>query len=486
MGLISFQFALFFLIILPVNWLLRSQKLPYRLFLLAASYVFYGSFKLWFLLLLVEFSFFTWLLPFLMARTQSQGVRRLLIVLQVCIGLAGLAFFKYYDFFYQSADYFLVSAGIQNQLPQWDIFLPIGISFFTFQGLSYGIDVYRDSRAVVKNPLDIFLFVAFFPTILSGPILRAHQFVPQLDKWVELDREKSAQGFFLILSGLFKKLFLASYLAEHLVQHAFEFPDGYSSWAVLCATFGYSIQILVDFSGYTDLVMGIALLLGFSLPDNFDSPYRSTSLQEFWRRWHISFSFWLRDYLYISLGGSRVGKIRKYFNLFLTMALGGLWHGAGYHFLFWGIIHGFGLIVVHGFRDVKKALLGAPPSPADTARQGRTVSRMLIKSACWLLTFLFVTFAWVFFGAEDFGRAVEILQRIALMDPEGEGVRFLVYIIIGCVLLKDILSFDIQKFYVYHTARLPVVVQALLLGILCAVIIRLGPDGVPSFIYYRF
>ncbi len=480
MGLISFQFALFFLIILPVNWMLRSRRLPYRLFLLAASYFFYGSFQLWFLLLLVNFSFFTWLLPLLMARTQHGGVRRGLIILQVCIGLAGLAFFKYYDFIYQSADFLLVSMGLQNQLPQWDIFLPIGISFFTFQGLSYGIDVYRDSKAVVKSPLDIFIFVAFFPTILSGPILRTSQLIPQLDHG-ELDREKSARGFFLILSGLFKKLFLATYLAEHLVQHAFEFPDGFSSWAVLCATFGYSIQILADFSGYTDLVMGVALLLGFSIPDNFDRPYRSTSLQEFWRRWHISFSFWLRDYLYISLGGSRVGKFRKYCNLFVTMALGGLWHGAGYNFLFWGIIHGLGLIVVHGFRDLKKSLFGTPASAGSASFGG-----LLTKSGSWLLTFLFVTFAWVFFGAEDFSRAVEILQRIAAMDPEGEGVRFLVYIIIAGVLLKEVLSFDIEKFYVSRVKNLPVPLQALLVGLICAIIIRLGPDGVPSFIYYRF
>ncbi len=474
MNIISFQFALFFLVVLPCNWLLRGRA-GYRLFLLAASYVFYGSFGLKFLFILVEFSVFTWLFSLLMARSTHHGRRRLCLVLLLVIGLAGLAFYKYYDLIFFSLDRTLVGMGLHNPLPMLDIVLPIGISFFTFQGLSYAMDVYRDPKAVLPDILDVLVFVAFFPTILSGPILRSHQLVPQLRSRPLLAKDDASAGFFLILSGLFKKLVLAGYLGAHGVSHVFDFPDAHSSFSAVTGVLAYTMQIYCDFSGYTDLVLGVGLLMGFTLPQNFLQPYRATSVREFWRRWHISFSTWLRDYLYFSLGGSRVAAWRKHFNLLATMAIGGLWHGAGLNFIFWGLLHGAGLSVNHILRDARK-------------RKGKTSEKRgpVVIAACWLATFGFVSFAWIFFRAETFPQAWDVIARILALDAEGETANLYVLAVIALVLLKDLLYFDMRTFYVNCLRRVPLLLHALLLGLLGALILRLGPDGVPMFIYFQF
>ncbi len=475
MNILSFQFALFFLLVLPCNWLLRGRT-GHRWYLLAASYYFYGCFGLEFLGILVEFSFFTWLFAEILGRSRNKTGRFLCISLLLLIGLSGLAFFKYYDFFFMTTDQVFVGMGLSNPLPMLDIFLPVGISFFTFQGLSYAIDVYRDPAAKVGNPLDVFLFVAFFPTILSGPILRARQFVPQLTNTTPLSRDAVSAGYFLLLSGLFKKLVLSSYLASHIVNHVFDFPDGFTWFGALSGVLGYSIQIYCDFSGYTDLVLGVGLLMGFILPENFDRPYSALSLRDFWHRWHISFSTWLRDYLYFSLGGSRVATWRKHLNLVITFALGGLWHGAGLNFIFWGLLHGVGLMFTHGLRDRRKA-------------QGKALDSALspVTSALsWLLTFGYVTFAWIFFRAESFDRGWEVVARVCSLDNSGDGANPIVLVIIALVLLKEFLDFDIRKAYVSVFNHCHWLVHALVVGLLGTLILRLGPDGVPAFIYFQF
>lgn len=474
MNIVSFQFALFFLLVLPLNWLLKGRA-GYRLFLLAASYLFYGAFGLKFLLILVEFSFFTWLFARLMAGAKTRWVRRLYLTLLLCIGLLGLAFYKYYDLIFFTTDRLLVGMGLHNPLPMLDVILPIGISFFTFQGLSYAMDVYRDPKALLPGILDVLVFVAFFPTILSGPILRAPQLVPQLRTRDPLKKNDCLAGCFLILSGLFKKLVLAGYLGSHGVAHVFEFPDGHSSLAAFTAAMAYTIQIYCDFSGYTDLVLGVGALMGFSLPQNFNRPYASTSLREFWHRWHISFSTWLRDYLYFSFGGSRVATWRKHFNLLATMAIGGLWHGAGLNFIFWGLLHGAGLVVNHLLRDRAKRA-GRPDKPANFTG----------KAFSWLATFAFVSFAWIFFRADTFQQGLDVVSRILALDGEGEGANGYVLALVCLVLLKDFIKFDMKKTYVSAMQRVPLLVHAAILGILGTLILRLGPDGVPMFIYFQF
>ena len=471
MNIVSFQFALFFLAVLPLNWLLRRHPLGYRLFLLAASYYAYGSYNPVFLLILFVFSFFTWLLGLAVAKDPRR--RKLMVALHLILGLSGLAFFKYYDLFYQTMDSLLVGRGLANHLPQWDIILPIGISFFTFQGISYLLDVARDPEQLADNGLDVFIFVAFFPTLLSGPILRARQFLPQITA-PTMTRETWVRAYFLLLSGLFKKLVLASYLAEHIVGQVFESPETCSSATVALGCVAYSIQILCDFSGYTDLVMGVGGLMGFTIPDNFKLPYAATNLREFWHRWHISFSTWLRDYLYFSLGGNRKGLLRKHFNLLLTMTLGGFWHGAGFNYIVWGFLHGAGLIVAHFFNDVtSRSASHKPGTPAG-------------RAASWFITFLFVTMAWIFFRAESFSAAMTVLKRIVIFDGRGEILGLYAIPIVACVLLREIAGWDIVGSYVERVKNWPIVAHAAIAGILGALVLRLGPDGVPQFIYFQF
>jgi D-alanyl-lipoteichoic acid acyltransferase DltB (MBOAT superfamily) len=474
MNIVSFQFALFFLAFLPLNWLLRPRPLGYRLLLLASSYYAYGSYNLSFLLILFLFSLFTWLLGLGVGKSASPGRRKLFVTLHLVLGLSGLAFFKYYDLFYQTMDALFVGRGGGNPFPQWDIILPIGISFFTFQGVSYVLDVYRDPKQLAENGLDVFIFVAFFPTILSGPILRAKNFLPQLMA-PSLTRETWVRAYFLILSGLFKKLVLASYLAEHIVGPVFESPDIYSSGAVALGCVAYSAQILCDFSGYTDLAMGVGAFMGFRIPDNFNLPYAATSLREFWRRWHISFSTWLRDYLYISLGGSRVSTFRKHLNLLLTMTLGGLWHGAGFNYIVWGLLHGFGLIAAHLFKDLRRQ---------KDERHGPLA--ILSQAGAWALTFCFVTLAWIFFRAESYSAAMNVVKRILAFDGSGEIIGLYTIPIVALVLLREIAGWDIMGFYVQRCHRWPAVAHGLLAGALGALILRLGPDGAPQFIYFQF
>ncbi|NMC49786.1 MAG: MBOAT family protein [Desulfovibrio sp.] len=473
----SFEFALFFLLVLPLNWLLRPYDFAYRIFLLAASYVFYASFNLKFVLILFTFSFLTWFFAIIFRETADRRFRKFCLVLYLFISLGILVFFKYYEMLYLSLDYILGIFKAANPVPFMDVFLPIGISFFTFQGLSYAIDVYRDEKNVVKNPLDVFIFISFFPTILSGPILRAKQFIPQL-KSKSLAQLDVSSGFYLLVSGLFKKLVISSYLSEHIVRQVFAAPEGFSSLAVLVGVVSYSIQIYCDFSGYTDMARGIGQLLGFELPDNFNAPYAAPNLRDFWHRWHITFSTWLRDYLYIPLGGNRKGRFRKYVNLVITMALGGLWHGAAYNFLVWGFIHGFGLVGVHLYLDRK--------SRNHTGEKAGGFFSAVSGLFGRAVTFGYVTLAWVFFGAEDAGKAVDILTRMADLDPEGVAAGLIPVGLVALVLVTQISRFDARRVYDRLVRPLPAPIQGAVLGLAVAVILKLGPDGVLPFIYFSF
>jgi alginate O-acetyltransferase complex protein AlgI len=475
MNLTSLEFVLFLLVVMPLNWCLRPFKTPYKLFLLLASYIFYASFNIKFILILAVFSFLTWFFAIIFSETRDRLFRRFCMVLYLSFSLGILVFFKYYEMIYISIDRVLTSFGAANPVPLMDVILPIGISFFTFQGLSYAIDAYRDERKVVRNPVDIFVFIAFFPTILSGPILRAGNFLPQLRRETVVPADFN-RAFYLLISGLFKKIVISSYLSEHIVRQVFAAPESFSSVAVLVGVLSYSIQIYCDFSGYTDLAQGVGLLLGFNIPDNFNAPYASQSLRDFWRRWHITFSTWLRDYLYIPLGGNRKGVFRKYSNLMITMALGGLWHGAAYNFLIWGLIHGFGLVVFHLTHDAARAGKEAPEPFFSGVR----------AFSAWAFTFCYVTLAWIFFGAESAGKAVEIIRRMAAFDPEGSGYAGLCVFLIILIMFAQIFRITGKSVYDRYFTRLPAIAQGLVLGCVCIVIMKFGPDGVLPFIYFQF
>jgi alginate O-acetyltransferase complex protein AlgI len=275
-------------------------------------------------------------------RTQSPAARRALVILSLCSNLGVLVFFKYADFFAQDV--------LHLDVPRLHLILPAGISFHTFQSLSYTIDVYRRQLRATRSVIAFATFVLFFPQLVAGPIVRAQDLLPQLAELPALELEAATAGLFRIVVGLFKKIALADTLALALVDRVFEAPEHFSAVEVVAGVYGYALQIYLDFSAYSDIAIGSAQVLGFTLPENFRTPYRSANLQEFWRRWHISLSTWLRDYLYITLGGSQGAPWRTYLNLILTMLLGGLWHGASWAFVVWGALHGFGLAVTRYFQ----------------------------------------------------------------------------------------------------------------------------------------
>jgi len=279
-------------------------------------------------------------------RTEDPWKRKALLIVSLCSNLGILVFFKYTNFFTQD----IVNPLAGTEIKPLHLILPAGISFHTFQSLSYTIDVYRRQLKATHSVVSFATFVLFFPQLVAGPIVRAQDLLPQLEHLPPLELEAATRGLFRIVTGLFKKIAIADTLALAIVDRVFEAPERFSALEVAVGVWAYALQIFCDFSAYSDIAIGSAQVLGFTLPENFRTPYRSANLQEFWRRWHISLSTWLRDYLYITLGGSKKGPARTYVNLIATMLLGGLWHGASFAFIVWGALHGFGLAVTRFFQ----------------------------------------------------------------------------------------------------------------------------------------
>jgi D-alanyl-lipoteichoic acid acyltransferase DltB (MBOAT superfamily) len=313
------------------------------LFILGASYVFYAHWDYRFLPLIWASSTMDWLLGNAIDRAENPRARKVWLAATVVLNLGVLGFFKYFNFGIDSARAALSAAGIEVSPVTLSVALPVGVSFFTFESMSYVIDIYRRELKPQKSYVEYLSFVAFFPHLVAGPIVRPRDLLPQLAGPARFSAEEASEGLFLVAVGLLKKVAIGDYLAVNLVDRVFDAPLQYSALECYAAVLGYAVQIYCDFSGYTDIAIGVALLIGVRMPKNFDSPYKSASITEFWRRWHISLSTWLRDYLYVPLGGNRKGRVRTYVNLMLTMLLGGLWHGASFTFVVWGALHGWAL-----------------------------------------------------------------------------------------------------------------------------------------------
>ena len=461
------RFAIFFAIVLPTSWLLMHRRTRWRVFILVASYAFYGSWDWHFVFLLGGSTLANQGLAMLIDRAPTEGSRTRRLAIAVAANLALLGWFKYYDFFVNSTSNALTTFGIHWDAPLRRIVLPVGISFITFQALSYVIDTYR--RDVRPVPLlDFAVYLSFFPHLVAGPIVRASEFLPQLRRPADARRVDAGLALWLIAAGLFKKVVISSYLASTIVDPVFGFPNQHKGFDTLLGIYGYAIQIYADFSGYTDMAIGLALLMGFRFPQNFDQPYRSKTLQEFWRRWHMTLSRWLRDYLYVPLGGNRRGKARGYVNLAATMVLGGLWHGAAWTFVAWGALHGLGLAVERWRADHRAPDKEAWPPWAHT-----------------LITFHVVCLGWVFFRAESFSGAWHVLTR--LLHP-GIGTPFnpvLVAVIAGCLALQFVPA-DWSSRLRSIFSRLHPAAQALGLSLFVVATNALGPIGVAPFIYFQF
>lgn len=400
----------------------------------------------------------------------TQWKRKFYIILTLIINLGLLGYFKYTNFLY-GAYCSLTGADFEPL----DIFLPVGVSFFTFQSLSYTLDVYRGNLKPVHNILDYAFFVSFFPQLVAGPIVRAADFIPQIYRPTVVTREMFGRAAFLIGCGLFKKTVISDYISLNFVDRVFDAPTLYTGLENLFAIYGYALQIYCDFSGYSDMAIGIALLLGFTFPINFDSPYQSRTITEFWRRWHISLSSWLRDYLYISLGGNRKGKVRTYVNLMITMLLGGLWHGASWSFMIWGGLHGAALAVHKWFSEVRKK--------TSESAWGRIVGV--------LLTFHFVCFCWIFFRAPDLDTVWLMLSQIfghfngSVLPEFVEGYRLVLFLMaLGYIL--HFIPGNVQQQVERNVTAMPLALKAVCLVLVIMLVIQTKSAGVQPFIYFQF
>ena len=393
----SLTFVVFFMVVVALFWAFRSWSAKKNM-LLAASYVFYGAWNPPFVLLLMFSTLVDYIAGARMAVEERPGMRRVWLVVSLVANLGLLGFYKYGTFFAQNMEGVLVQFGVQYRAPAIDVILPVGISFYTFQTLSYTLDIYRRKLAPAASFRDFALYVAFFPQLVAGPIVRAVDFLPQCVSEAAPRAGRFAWGMFLMTFGLFQKVVLADTLLAGASDAVFRYGGKLAMLDAWAGVLGFSAQIFFDFSGYSTCAIGLAMCLGFYLPDNFKFPYAAVGFSDFWRRWHISLSSWLRDYLYIPLGGNRHGAARTTLNLVVLMFLGGLWHGAAWTFVVWGLIHGFYLVVEHTLRT----LFGDP----------RFFSTLISKIFIGLATYAAVCFAWVFFRATDFGTAMRIIESM--------------------------------------------------------------------------
>lgn len=468
-GIFLWLFAGFVLVYLS----LQHRTTARLLFVTMFSYYFYykSSGTYFFLLAIVTVS------DFLIARQMDSTVHALKrkgwVVLSLCINLGLLGYFKYTNFLGNCW-----ASLVGGTFTPLDIFLPVGISFFTFQSLSYTIDVYRREITPLNCILDYAFYVSFFPQLVAGPIVRARDFIPQIRRPLFVSREMFGRGVFLIVSGLFKKAVISDYISVNFVERIFDNPLLYSGVENLMGVYGYALQIYCDFSGYSDMAIGIALLLGFHFNINFDSPYQSASITEFWRRWHISLSSWLRDYLYISLGGNRKGKIRQYLNLIITMFLGGLWHGASWNFVVWGMLHGVALALHKGWMSVMGRKKGE--HSGDLHRLGGR-----------LLTFHFVCFCWIFFRNADFSTSMDMIRQIVTafrpqLFPQLLTGYSEVFVL---MLLGYLLHFSPARWEHACTQtviRMPFIGKVLLLTATAYLVIQMKSADIQPFIYFQF
>lgn len=469
----TLTFGLFFLLVYVLTWTVgRSDNEWRKIILLAASWVFYGAWDWRFVALLIASAAINWGLAQRVAalgdEEETEGARKRVVVLGVVANLAILGFFKYFDFFLGELAPILQGFGVGRDLRILQIVLPVGVSFFTFQGMSYLIDVWR-GRSKPASLLDLTLLMSFFPHLVAGPIVRASHLIPQFRSVPKLDRGMAAMGLLLIVWGLFKKAVIASELAVKLVDPVFFDPAAHGSLDLIVAAYGYAVQIYCDFSAYSDMAIGLAALLGYRFPRNFDQPYRAQSLQDFWRRWHISLSSWLRDYLYIGLGGNRGGLLFICRNLMLTMLLGGIWHGAKWTFLIWGGLHGAVLALERIWRDLKPE--GWPSLP---------------RALGIFLTFHIVVLGWIFFRADSFDGAIAYLAGIGALSGAVTLVTPLILALIVIGLEMHFIPAQIMPRLARQLRRVPAPLAGLAIGIAILIIDSMRFEGVAPFIYYQF
>jgi len=486
-GIIFWMFLL--VLLLGYHFVYKKNQLR-NIYLLAFSLFFYYKSGGEFFWLLIFSTVVDYFLGLGIGSINKKGARRAMLAMSVTVNLGVLSYFKYAYFYIDTINsWFGTQFKVSNLLAEWsnsltgthfdaiNIILPVGISFYTFQTISYTIDVYRRHVSPVRSILDFGFYVSFFPQLVAGPIVRASEFIPQLYTRYHVSKDEVGHAIFLILVGLIKKVAISDYISTNFVDRVFDTPMVYSGFEVLMGIYGYALQIYCDFSGYTDIALGVALLLGFRLPVNFNSPYKATSITNFWHRWHISLSRWLRDYLYIPLGGNKKGKVRTYINLMVTMLLGGLWHGANLKFIVWGGIHGLGLAI--------ERMLGIGRSEAK--KRLSPLKRLIAI----IITFNIICLAWIPFRAASFSDALVLLTRITSAFSWSTILEVAigykeVFIAIAIGFIGHWLSSQRKEYLRGWFIRSHISIKLLAVILVVMLLAQVRTAGIQPFIYFQF
>jgi len=470
MSFISPEFCYLALIFFGIYWHLQTYKTIQTYFLTLTSYLFYASWSIKFTVILFIYSFLIWLMgKWIQTKEPNQHNKSLKFSIAISLSLSLLLMTKYYDFVREIIDEASNSIGIKHQLPFFELIVPAGISFFTFQAITYLVWQSKNESQDIKKQIsfgDVLLFLAFWPTLFAGPIFRAKDFFTQLygpDTGRAIQVEKA---IYVILLGLFQKVVLSNWLATTFVDDVFTYPEKQNLVTATSGTWAYALQIFFDFSGYTLLVTGLGYLLGYQIPLNFRQPYLAKNLQDFWKRWHISLSTFIRDYIYIPLGGNQGGFTKTQLNIFIAMTLSGIWHGASLTFLVWGVLHALGVVLTNINQYQLKINLNHFPNR--------------------LFTILFVCFAWIFFRAESIHDAFALINQFSNITGKFtfEHLELIVLTVLFYKLsfqAEPIENWFILKIKQYWGWRLLTFVTAFVYLIIFA-----GPSGIPGFIYYRF
>ncbi|MEY2562147.1 MAG: alginate O-acetyltransferase complex protein AlgI [Verrucomicrobiota bacterium] len=484
---VEFRFFWFFLAVFCVYWSLRENRAR-KVWLLLCSYVFYAAWDWRFLFLLMGSSALDYFVGRMLARTQNPATRRRWLILSLSVNLGTIALFKYCNFFISSAAVFLAWLGLPASLHTLNIIIPVGVSFYTFHSMSYTIDVYRGKMRAVPSILDVACFIGFFPQMVAGPIVRAVQFLPQLRSLRKFSEVDIRGALVLFLVGFVKKACIADGVAPSVDKY-FDSPANYTAASAWLAILFYAIQIYCDFSGYTDMAIACARLLGYELTLNFNFPYLARNIADFWHRWHISLSSWLRDYLYIPLGGNRGSRWFVCRNIMITMLLGGLWHGGAWTFVIWGGLHGMALVV---HREWQRRVEGRRPvRPLPEVREGAgdkegvSPRRDWQGWLAWAFTFYWVCFTWIFFRATDLEHAKVIAKSFVFWHSPGThdlGFR-LIWIVIALGIVHRL---NAHRVFSGWWRRGPSEVFAAGYGCAFAIVLLFIPPHYAPFIYFQF
>lgn len=486
----TISFAVFFLSVFFLYWYIFRQEKERKILLTAASYFFYAMWDWRFCILLFVFTLINYFYGFLLDKEKNYAPRKAIVIIICIIDILYLGFFKYLYSLLSYLNQFFPDMFVNSTLltlRSWSLLVPVGISYYTFRCMSYVFDIYLCKIRHVKSFWDFLLYVSFFPQLSSGPIVQAEYFLKDLPRALNCDNEKGAKpiafdrGILFLISGLYKKMIISNFLTILVTDKIFANPSFYNTWELIFGVISYTIIIYADFSGYSDMAIGIGILLGFNTPANFNRPYVSKSVTEFWRRWHISFSSWLRDYLYFGLGGSRFGLARALFALFFTMLIAGLWHGASWTFLIWGAMQGAMLCIERIFSEIKERKAIGEEILDEEKNEKKSFDFLRI-----IPVFIFVNISWLVFFSSSLSELSLYLRSLGNLFQPFQIISPFILLIFFAGLFLQLPSESLRKkaFTIY--SRLPMILKVVTSVSFLAVLYAVSTSGIPPFIYFAF